>query len=590
MFILSIHEAVFFCDIIYSLMSSTVEQIKEKLDIATVVSSYIKLEKAGGNYRARCPFHNEKSPSFFVSPSRETWHCFGCNKGGDIFTFVEEIEGVDFSGALKTLAEKAGVVLDRGNPEERTEKGRLSSLLVEATLFFKKELRKNSEALEYLKKRGLSSETIDEFEIGFAPDEWRVLGDYLSGKGYSEEEQEKSGMSIRSTKPDARSSHYDRFRSRIMFPLADTSGRIVGFSGRIFGKDDPAKYVNSPETPLYNKSKILFGFDKAKNTIRESGACIIVEGQMDLIMAHQAGTKNTVAVSGTALTPYHLENIKRFAEKVILCFDGDEAGIKAAKRTALLALPSGFDVCSVELPFGIDPADIILESVEKWKNVISKNRHIVEFFLDIAERKNLSKRELKFEAEQNVIPLVARIENQIDREHFIDIVSARLSVPNDAVREEVKKSASRQDEGEFLYRETFPEADMKVQKKIPQSRREQLERKIQGVILWQQSLPKPEISHIELTERYKKIGENTPALRDDKNILIFEAETFYGGGGSLFSHTEELFLNFEKEVVKERFAEGMAELRRAEALHDLDKVLELKKRINELMFRMNKLG
>lgn len=576
-------------------MSSPVEQIKEKLDIATVVSSYIKLEKAGGNYRARCPFHNEKTPSFYVSPSRETWHCFGCNKGGDIFSFVEEIEGVDFSGALKTLADKAGVTLERGNPEERTEKGRLYSLLADATLFFRKELRKNPEALEYLKKRGLTGATIDEFEIGFAPDDWRSLNDHLLSKKYTEEEQEKAGMVIQSTKPEARSRYYDRFRSRIMFPISDSSGRVVAFSGRVFGKaaEDAehvtAKYINSPETSLYNKSKILFGFDKAKNAIREAGFCVIVEGQMDIIMAHQAGAKNTVAVSGTAFTPYHLENIKRFAEKLLLAFDGDEAGIKAAKRTALLALPVGFDVRSVELPLGVDPADFILASPDKWNEALSCAGHVVEFFLDVADKKELSKRDLKLEAEKNVIPIIARIESQIDREHFIGVVAARIGVSNDAVREEVKKASLLQEEGGFVYRE--PDAIVShIKKEAPQSRREQIERKIQGVILWQKSISKPEFSHEELTERYKKISENVPSRQDNEDVLIFEAETFYGGGNSLGGHIEELFLNFEKEVVKEQFSERMMELRRAESLHDTEKETEIKHKINELMVRLNKLS
>jgi DNA primase len=579
-------------------MSSPVEQIKEKLDIAAVVSSYIKLEKAGGNYRARCPFHNEKTPSFYVSPSRETWHCFGCNKGGDIFSFVEEIEGVDFSGALKTLADKAGVTLERGNPEERTEKGRLYALLSDAAQFFRKELQKNTAAVEYLKKRGLLDETIDSFEIGFAPDEWRSLNNHLSGKGYTEEEQEKAGMIIQSTKPDLRSRYYDRFRSRIMFPLSDSSGRIVAFSGRIFGKvsDDAehmaAKYINSPETPLYNKSKILFGFDKAKNAIREAGVCVIVEGQMDIIMAHQAGTKNTVAVSGTALTPYHLENIKRFSEKLLLCFDGDEAGIKATRRTALLALPAGFDVRSAQLPFGVDPADFILESPEKWREALLKNRHVVEFFLDVAERKGLQKRELKLEAEKNVIPIIARIESHIDREHFVDVVAARIGVPNDAVREEVRKASLRQEEGEFVYRDSEAASSpaLRIQKEGPKSRREQIERKIQGMVLWQKSLSKPEFSHEELSERYKKIAQNAPSLQDDKGVLVFEAETFYGGTDSLAVHIEELFLNFEKEVLKEQFTEAMSELRRAEALHDSEKESALLLKCKEISERLKKLG
>ncbi len=575
-------------------MPSPVEQIKEKLDIAAVVSSYIKLEKAGGNYRARCPFHNEKTPSFYVSPSRETWHCFGCNKGGDIFSFVEEIEGVDFSGALKTLADKAGVVLERGTPEERTEKGRMYSLIADAAFFFRKELRKNPEALAYLQKRGLTGATIDEFEVGFAPAEWHALGEYLLGKKYTEEEQEKAGMIIRSTKSESHSRYYDRFRSRIMFPLSDSSGRIIAFSGRIFGNDDPAKYINSPETPLYNKSKILYGFDKAKNAIRETGACVVVEGQMDLIMAHQAGNKNTVAVSGTAFTPYHLENIKRFADKLILAFDGDEAGVKATRRTALLALHAGFDVRSALLPFGVDPADFILESPEKWTEAVARNRHVVEFFLDAAEaqgKEKLSKRELKLEAEKNVIPLIARIESLIDREHFIDITAARIGVPADAVREEVKKAALRQEEGEFVYREMETVVAPQTQKEGPRSRRERLERTINGVIFWQQSVAQPSVPPDELLERYAKMASERASLsEEEKRALMFEAESFCGDADSFASQVEDLFADFEKEIVKELSEEVAMDMKRAEALRDREQEVLLQRKFNELMMRLNKLN
>jgi len=325
------------CDIMPVHMSSSVEQIKERLDIAAVVGSYVKLERAGGNFRARCPFHNEKTPSFMVSPDRGTFHCFGCNKGGDIFTFVEEIEGTDFHGALKILADKAGVVLTNEKPEQRDERERLFGILADSTLYYRKMLREDHEALEYLKKRGLKGETIDEFQIGFARDECHALSEYLHTKGYRDDEIEKTGMSLRSTKPGQEGRHYDRFRSRIMFPLCDSSGRVVGFTGRVFRSDDPAKYVNSPQTALYDKSKILFGLSLAKSAIREAGSAILVEGQMDLIMAHQSGTKNSVAVSGTALTGYHLEMLKRFADKLYFAFDSDDAGLAAAKKSALPA-------------------------------------------------------------------------------------------------------------------------------------------------------------------------------------------------------------------------------------------------------------
>ncbi len=549
-------------------MSSPVEQIKEKLDIVSVVGSYIKLDRAGGNFRARCPFHNEKTPSFMVSPDRGSYHCFGCNKGGDMFSFVEEIEGTDFPGALRVLADRAGVVLTRENPKERNERDRLFLLLSDATLFYRRELRKNTEAIQYLRKRGLLPATMDEFQIGFAPNDWHALETYLLSRGYTPIEMEKTGMSIRGEK-----GMYDRFRSRIMFPLCDSSGRVVGFTGRVFQSDDPAKYVNSPQTPLYDKSKILFGLSLAKTAIREAGAAILVEGQMDLIMAHQSGTKNSVAVSGTALTGFQLEMLKRFADKLLFSFDSDDAGLNAAKKSAIPALQMGFDVHAIELSGEKDPADLILESPEKWKEAISSARHIVEFFLSVLQKKSTDKRSFRLSVEKNVLPIVANIESKIDQAHFVDVIAAVLDVSRDAVYEELRKVMAKQNEEALPYEK---EEAAPVQKRTPASRREAIEKKIRGVILWQESSGEPAFSAEELQKRYQAItGLAREIEESEKNALIFEAEAFYSGTASLKNEIEELFLNFEREVVKDSLTEAMNELRRAELLHDSAKAAEL---------------
>lgn len=557
-------------------MSSPVEQIKEKLDIVSVVGSYIKLDRAGGNFRARCPFHNERTPSFMVSPDRGSYHCFGCNKGGDIFSFVEEIEGTDFAGALRVLADRAGVVLTRENPQERNERDRLFTLLSDAVLFYRKELRKNSEALEYLRKRGLRGETIDEFQIGFAPNDWHGLETYLLSRGYTPIEMEKTGMSIRGEK-----GMYDRFRSRIMFPLCDSSGRAVGFTGRVFHSGDPsssakatadeAKYVNSPETPLYNKSKILFGLSLAKTAIREAGSAILVEGQMDLIMAHQAGTKNAVAVSGTALTIFQLEMLKRFADKLLFSFDSDDAGLNAAKKSAIPALQMGFDVHAIDLSGEKDPADLILESPEKWTEAIRSAKHIVEFFLSVLQRKSADKRDFRLSVEKNVLPLVVSIESKIDQAHFIDVISVFLDISRESVAEEMRKIILRRNDDISSQEEI---EDTPTLKRTPVSRKEAIEKKIHGVILWQSSA-RSDFAE-EMRERYKTIvGLFRDPREDEKNALIFEAEAFYSGTDSLEKEVEDLFLNFEKEVIKDSLTEAMTELRRAEMLHDTGKAAEI---------------
>ncbi|OHA86334.1 MAG: DNA primase, partial [Candidatus Zambryskibacteria bacterium GWB1_40_5] len=282
-------------------MSSSVDQIKSKIDIVSLISSYIKLEKAGTNYKGRCPFHNEKTPSFFVSPDRGSYYCFGCQAKGDIFTFVQEFEGLDFIGSLKVLADQAGVVLESYNVGEKTEKQRLHSVLEQAVFFYQKKFSDNKEAQDYLKNRGVSEKTIKDFRIGFAPADWRELFDYLSGREIGEKDMLAVGLI---KQKEGTTSYYDTFRGRIMFPINDSSGRPVGFSGRILVSDDKSpKYLNSPETVLFNKSEILFGLDKAKKDIRLRDYSILVEGQMDLIMLHQIGMTNAVASSGTALTP-----------------------------------------------------------------------------------------------------------------------------------------------------------------------------------------------------------------------------------------------------------------------------------------------
>src|SRR5581483_2261534 len=302
-------------------MSSSVEQIKAKIDIVSLVSAYMKLDKAGMNWKGKCPFHNEKTASFFVSPDRGSFYCFGCHKKGDIFTFVEEFEGVDFVGALKILAEKAGVTLDKfSGTKEQGEKNKLHNILEQATIFYQRKL--SGEALDYLKNRGVSDETISSFRLGFAPEEWRSLYGHLKEKNVSEADMMAVGLLKQKD-----SSYYDTFRGRIMFPISDPSGRVVGFSGRILKvKEEAPKYVNSPETSLFNKSQILFGLDKAKISIRTKDYSILVEGQMDLVMMHQVGINNTVASSGTALTAEHLTRLRRLSNRLIMAYDADNAG------------------------------------------------------------------------------------------------------------------------------------------------------------------------------------------------------------------------------------------------------------------------
>ncbi|MFA5131734.1 MAG: DNA primase [Candidatus Paceibacterota bacterium] len=421
------------------------DQIKENLSITDVVSTYIRLEKSGAQFRARCPFHNERTPSFYVSPERKSFHCFGCQTHGDIFTFVEKIENIPFFEALKILADRAGVELT--NSQKNKEDTRLISLLKDATDNFEKNLKQSPEAMHYLIDRGLTEDTIKTFHIGYAKNEWRDTFIALVAKGYQPEEIELSGLAIKATDDNGNTKGwYDRFRGRVMFPIRNVSGATVGYSGRIMPSlVDPSvaqgKYVNTPETALYHKSKILFGYDTAKKKMAETKSVVVVEGQMDLCMSYQAGVHNTVAVSGTAFTDEHIHIIKRFCDTVILSFDTDTAGKNALKKTALLCLLGGLDVYVVGDIGTKDPADLIKERPEAWIQAVEKKKHVVEVMLShiMEEEKDDRKQGQRIVTE--VLPFLRAILSPIDRAHFIKVISGKSHIPESTLTEELNRGA-----------------------------------------------------------------------------------------------------------------------------------------------------
>jgi DNA primase len=420
------------------------DQVKENLSITEVVSTYIRLEKSGAQYRARCPFHNEKTPSFYVSPERKSFHCFGCQAHGDIFTFVEKIENIPFFEALKILADRAGITLT--NSEKNKEDTRLISLLKDATEHFENNLKNSPEARQYLLERGLTEETIKTFHIGYAKNEWRDLFIYLASRGYQPEEMEQSGVMIQALDAHGKvKGWYDRFRGRIMFPIRNVSGATVGYSGRIMPAFvDPSvaqgKYVNTPETPLYHKSKILFGYDTAKKSMSESKSVVVVEGQMDLCMSYQAGVHNTVAVSGTAFTDEHIRSIKRFCDTVILSFDTDTAGQNALKKTALLCLLGGLDVYVVGDIGTKDPADLIREQgADAWVQAVKKKRHVIEVMLMHILHEESDERKQGQRIVTEVLPFLRAIQSPIDRAHFLRVVSQKSHISEQTLTEELSR-------------------------------------------------------------------------------------------------------------------------------------------------------
>lgn len=424
-------------------MPSPIDDIKARIDIVELIQSYIKIQKAGANFKANCPFHGEKTPSFFISPSRQIWHCFGCNLGGDIFKFVMQIDAMDFPEALRALAQKAGVVLRREDPAARSEKSRLYDLCEEASRIFEKNLMLAPAVKNYLKKRGVIEATVREFRLGFAPQSWDFLLRALAAKGFRKEEIEKAGLAVKS---EDKSSWYDRFRSRIMFPITDANGHPLGFGGRIFdsgqaiSKKDEAKYINTPATPIYDKSSVLYGFDRAKQDIRSKNQVVLVEGYMDCIMSHQAGVKNTVAVSGTALTPQQLKILRRLCDAMICSFDTDAAGETATKRSLALAAQFEFERKITAIPSGKDPADAVLENPESWLRAVAEAKPLVDFYFEKTFReKNPNQISGKKEISSVLLPLIRELTNEIEKSHWIKELASRLGVQEESIWRELKR-------------------------------------------------------------------------------------------------------------------------------------------------------
>lgn len=425
-------------------MDSQIEEIKNKLDVVDVVGSYIKLTKTGANYRGVCPFHSEKKPSFFVSPARQMWKCFGCGAGHSIFDFVMKIEGVEFGDALRILANKAGIELKKENPQLRTERQRLYEICELASRFFEKQMEGSlvgRGAKDYLLKRGIKEESIKKWRLGYSPDTWQGLSDFLVGRGYQRQEIVRAGLAVE--KENNKRDSYDRFRGRIIFPIFDLSSQVVGFGARVFkvaNEKETAKYINTPQTLLYDKSNILYGLNNAKLAVRKQNQCVLTEGYTDAIMAHQAGFENTVAASGTALTPQHLNILKRYSENLLLAFDMDLAGDSATKRGINLAESQGFNIKVIDTYSGAkDPADIISDNPSDWEKCVNEARSIMDYYFDSAFASFSSEDPSgKKEIGKIVLPAIKRLPNKIEQSHWLQKLSQKLNVKEEAVIEELK--------------------------------------------------------------------------------------------------------------------------------------------------------
>ncbi|MFH1451148.1 MAG: DNA primase [bacterium] len=582
------------------MVSSPIDEIKSRLDIVEVIGSYLKLQKTGANYRASCPFHSEKKPSFFVSPTRQTWRCFGCSIGGDIFQFIMQIEGVEFGDALRLLAQRAGVELKRQDPQLKTERRRLYEICELTTSFFEKQLegsKVGQEAQKYLLGRKITKESIKKWRLGYAPDSWRGLSDFLVSQGYRRDEIEKAGLAIKSEKGG---NYYDRFRGRIIFPVFDINSQVIGFGGRILesGKeikteaigsdhkeDDQqvAKYLNTAATLLYDKSQVLYGLDKAKMAIRKNDACILVEGYVDVIMASQVGSENVVAVSGTALTPYHLRILKRYTENLIISFDMDTAGSSATKRGIELAQTEGFNIKILLMPEGMDPADVISQDPQEWQKRVAAVKSIMEFYFESAFASFDSLTiEGKKQIAKDLLPAIKAIPNRIEQSYWLTELAKRIAAKEEDLRAEMEKGKSV--------------AAEHIQKESPQvllkSRKEMLEERLLALALSSLEnlalIGDEEISYLSpvcaQVVSQLKVAENNASValasltgeaNELANRLLFVGES---EGFSSMDITEELrccLKEFKLLVIRNKLAEFSRQLEIAERGQDYSRAEEL---------------
>ena len=573
-------------------MNSAAGDIKDRINIVDLIGEYIRTQKAGVNWKALCPFHHEKSPSFMINEEKQIWHCFGCGKGGDVFGFLMEIEGIDFKEALKILAEKTGVELPRFNknqPEFVDDKKKTLEILELAVKFYEKQLwdgMGKDKILDYLRKRGLNDQAIRDFRLGYAPNGWDNLLKFLMNRGYSTNDIAKTGLLV--AKNEARGNgFYDRFRDRITFPVMDVMGKAVGFSARVApgGDESQAKYVNTPETSVYHKSKILYGLNMAKQEIKSQKSAIIVEGNMDVIASHQAGIKNTIAVSGTALTPEQVDILKRYASKIKMLFDMDSAGEKATQRSAEICFQKDINVSVITLPEGKDAAELVQKDPKKFIEASEKATPIMEYFFQQFFRKyDGNKIEDKKIIAAELLNIIRNFGNAIEKNYWIRKLSQKLDVSENVLVDILKKTETRD--------VRQPEENLKKEK-VSKKRIEVLLEKIAGLmlnskILWEKISNNTQEKYyfsenkkfLPIFEKGREVGykfENLISSLENKEECDFLQKVYFdtkysntenGPMENDLSDSEEqveyCFNELKKEIGKDRLGVLLNDIRKAE--------------------------
>lgn len=568
-------------------MADQIEEIKRKLDIVELVSSYLPLQKSGKNYKTLCPFHSEKTPSFMVSPQLQIFKCFGCGEGGDVFAFYGKMEGVSFGEALKELAKRAGVKLvsRRESPEEqqREKLYEINRLAADFFHFLLTEHKVGETARKFLQRRGVGQSAIETFHLGYSPSSWDSLGRFILKKGYSVTDLLQSGLAVRRDRPAGRSGmdreYFDFFRGRLMFPLRSPLGKVIGFAGRTLGddepKDDPSKagssfvpsgpkYINTTETPIFEKRRFLFNLDLAKQAIKKERTAVLVEGEMDAIVLFEKGIKNVVATKGTALSGEQLSSLARFAQKLLICFDRDAAGLEATKRGLFLAQSIGLEVRAVLLPEGKDPDEAVLEDSAGFKKALDSAPPVFDFYLDSALGRFDSVTPAGKKAiASEVLPFLKSLANEVEKAAYLSQLAQKIGIEEDILWKQLEK--------EEPLEEGAQESEDREKKSVPSHPKREAYLLALLFALPPRKLPSAQrrIAVGDLTD--PKIGEILLALREYlKTVKRFRLENFsakLGENQDLRRSLEELTLTPTGELSPEElgmeFAKALAAVKRA---------------------------
>jgi DNA primase len=560
------------------------QDIKDRLDIIEIVGGYIPLKKSGTNYKAVCPFHSEKSPSLMVSPQKQIWHCFGCGEGGDVFGFVMRYENLEFREALRLLADKAGVALPQ--PSRHSQEADISPELIRINNFAAKLYHQflykqlGASALAYIHQRGLSDETIKQWLIGFAPNEFDFLQKALQQKQVSYDSMIKAGVSAK----NERGQMYDRFRNRITFPVFNYYGDVVGFSARtVDDKLQQAKYINSPETVIYNKSKILFGLNFAKEAIRKNDEVVVVEGQLDCIQAHQAGFANTVASSGTALTDQQLTILGRLTKNIKFCFDADSAGLSATRRAGELALKQGFRLKIIVLKNVKDPDELIRKSPKLWQKAISEAVWFLDFYLNRAlDLYPTGSVEQKHYLSEEVLPLLGSVADPLEQDHYIHELSTKFAISEKVIRDQLKGSSFNSGRAVVETRPAAVTPGLNLEKMV-----------LGGMLVipeffqfMQEEQPEQELTHASLRQLAKGVLDKTLALdvvkqdtlaKEAMFMVESELDNLNNNELALMRELKKSFYLLKLQHIKRRQSELTQEIKKAESTEALSKIEELTK-------------